>query len=188
MDKLWSFKPSVAAFPFVFAYLGALVQSMLPPTILKTTIFIIIIVIAVYTFRNKTFGQAEVLKYPPEKMPLYAALLGGLLGFYNGCIGPGTGSLLVFGFVGALGFSFLRASAMSKVVNATADVFSLIYFFTHKYILFHIALPMMVCNVAGAFLGSRMAVLRGNAFIRQVFLAIIVLILLRFGWDVLKLL
>jgi len=168
----------------IMAYLGALVQSMLPPVFLKPAIFILIVLIAVYTFRNKNFGQEEHLRYPPEQIPLYAGLVGGIMGFYNGCIGPGTGSLLVFGFVSVLGFSFLRASAISKIVNATADVFSLIYFFTHKYILFHIALPMMVCNVAGAFLGSRMAVLRGNTFIRRVFLVIIVAILLRFGWDI----
>jgi uncharacterized protein len=160
------------------------VQSMLPPVFLKPAIFILIVLIAVYTFRNKNFGQEEHLRYPPEQIPLYAGLVGGIMGFYNGCIGPGTGSLLVFGFVSVLGFSFLRASAISKIVNATADVFSLIYFFTHKYILFHIAIPMMVCNVAGAFLGSRMAVLRGNTFIRRVFLVIIVAILLRFGWDI----
>ena len=42
---------------------------------------------------------------------------------------------------------------------------------------------MMVCNVAGSWLGSRMAVLRGNAFIRKVFLVVVVGIVLRFAWD-----
>ena len=91
----------------------------------------------------------------------------------------------MFGFVSVIGYSFLKASAISKVVNVIADVSSLIFFFLNKYILFHIALPMMACNVAGAYLGSRMAVLRGNAFIRKVFIAVVAGIVLRFAWDVL---
>ncbi len=170
----------------ITAYLGALVQSQLPQNLLKLVIFALIVLIALYTFANKTFGHNEQLRFSERKMPLFAGGVGAVMGFYNGCIGPGTGSLLVFGFVSVLGFSFLRASAMSKVVNATADAFSLVYFFMNKYVIFHIALPMMACNVAGSLLGSRMAILRGNAFVRKVFIAVIVLVLLRFGWDLAK--
>ena len=45
---------------------------------------------------------------------------------------------------------------------------------------------MMACNVAGSYLGSRMAVLRGNGFIRKVFIAVVVGIVLRFAWDVFR--
>jgi uncharacterized membrane protein YfcA len=110
--------------------------------------------------------------------------VGGVLGFYNGLVGPGTGTLLVFGFVSVVGYSFLRASAIAKVTNVAADVSSLVYFFMNKYVLLHIALPMMVCNVAGSYLGSRMAVLRGNAFVRKVFLVVVAGIIARFAYDV----
>lgn len=61
---------------------------------------------------------------------------------------------------------------------------SLIFFLANKYVLFHLALPMMACNVAGSYIGSRMAVLRGNTFIRKVFLVVVAGIILRFAWDV----
>jgi uncharacterized protein len=182
----WKTVLFAGAMAAIFAYLGALVQSHLPTYILKPTIFFLIVLIAIYTFKNKTFGHEENIQLPHHKIPLYAALIGGIMGFYNGCIGPGTGSLLVFGFVSVIGYSFLRASAISKIVNVTADVFSLIFFFMNKYIIFHIALPMMACNVAGSFIGSKMAVLRGNVFVRQVFLVVLFGILLRFGWDIFK--
>lgn len=170
----------------ICSYLGALLQSMVPASVLKPVILVLIIAIAIYTYKNKHFGQEDLLKYPPEKLPLYAALIGAVLGAYNGFIGPGTGSMLVFGFVSVLGYSFLTASGISKIVNVIADVSSLVYFLLHKHVLFHLALPMMACNVAGSFLGSRMAVLRGNAFIRKVFIVVIVGILVRFAWDVFK--
>ncbi|HLP94817.1 MAG TPA: sulfite exporter TauE/SafE family protein [Saprospiraceae bacterium] len=168
------------------SYLGATVQSWLPSEVLKPIILVLIILIAAYTYRKKDLGQHEHFKVPPEKLHWWAAGIGGVLGFYNGMVGPGTGSMLVFGFVSVIGYSFLTSSAISKIVNVIADVSSLVFFLLNKQVLFHLAMPMMVCNVAGSYLGSRMAVLRGNAFIRKVFLVVVAGIVARFAWDVLK--
>ncbi|MBL7809084.1 MAG: TSUP family transporter [Saprospiraceae bacterium] len=170
----------------VLSYLGATVQSLLPSAVLKPIILVLIILIAMYTYRKKDLGHTEHFKVAPEKLHWWAAGIGGVLGFYNGFVGPGTGSLLVFGFVCVIGYSFLSSSAISKIVNVIADVSSLVFFLINKQVLFQLALPMMVCNVAGSYLGSRMAVLRGNAFIRQVFLVVVAGIVARFAWDVIR--
>lgn len=167
------------------SYLGATVQSLLPSDLLKPIILVLIIGIAVYTYRKKEFGQREEFRVAPEKLLPYSLGIGAVLGFYNGFVGPGTGSLLVFGFVSVIGYSFLRASAISKIVNVVADLTSLVFFLAHGFVLFELALPMMACNVAGSFVGSRMAVLRGNEFIRKVFIVVVAGIVLRFAWDVL---
>jgi hypothetical protein len=169
-----------------FSYFGATLQSWLPAALLKPIILGLIVAIAIFTFRKKDLGQAEHLRYAAPRLQWAAASVGGLLGFYNGLVGPGTGSLLVFGFVSVLGYSFLRASAMAKVINVIADVSSLVFFLLHKHVLFHLALPMMVCNVVGAYLGSQMAVLRGNGFVRKVFLVVVAGIIARFAWDVFR--
>jgi len=168
----------------IFSYLGATIQSRLPSSVLKPIILVLIVAIAFFTYRKKDFGHQEDIRPTADRLGWWAAGIGGLLGFYNGVVGPGTGSLLVFGFVSVIGYSFLRASAISKVVNVSADASSLIFFISNKYVLYHLALPMMACNVAGSYLGSRMAVLRGNAFIRRVFLVVVAGIVLRFAWDV----
>lgn len=168
------------------SYLGATVQSLLPAALLKPVILVLIVLIAGYTYRKKDFGRHDVFRIPESDIPLYAACIGAVLGFYNGFVGPGTGSLLVFGFVSLIGYSFLPASAISKMVNVIADASSLIFFLSNKYVLFHLALPMMAFNVAGSYAGSHMAMLRGNGFIRKVFLVVVVGIILRFAWDVLK--
>ncbi len=168
----------------VMSYLGATVQSQLPSAALKPIILVLIVAIAIFTYRKKNFGQHEAFRVPPAQRPWYALGIGMALGFYNGFVGPGTGSLLVFAFVSVIGYSFLSSSALSKVVNVIADVASLVFFLWHGYVLFHLALPMMACNVAGSYAGSRMALLRGNAFIRKVFIVVVAGIVLRFGWDV----
>ena len=170
----------------VMAYLGAKISGLIEEQILKPIILILMTAIAIYTFRKKDLGHTENLKHDLSQVPIYGLIIGSLAGFYNGFVGPGTGSLLVFGFVSIIGYGFLKASAVSKVVNVIADVASLGFFITQGYIQFEIALPMMLCNMTGSYLGSKMAILKGNEFVRTFFLFVIFALILRFGWDVFR--
>ncbi|MFN8344149.1 MAG: TSUP family transporter [Spirosomataceae bacterium] len=171
----------------VMSYLGATIASHMKAELLKPLILLLMAIIAVYTYSHKQLGHHESLPVSVVRLQWYALLIGMATGFYNGFVGPGTGSLLVFGFVSFVGYAFLRASAIAKIVNVAADIASLIFFIWQGYVEFEIALPMMAFNVLGAFLGSRLALLRGNSFVRVVFLAVIFGLILRFGYDVLRL-
>lgn len=166
------------------SYLGAQASSLMPAAVLKPIMLVLMTCIAIYTYRNKTLGHEENLRLSPQKLPWLAGLLGGAIGFYNGFVGPGTGSLLVFGFVSLLGFDFLRASAQSKIINVVADVSSLIFFVLNGYVVYELAIPMMVCNMAGSFIGSRMAIGRGSTFIRALFLVVVFGLMIRFGYEI----
>lgn len=168
----------------IMSYLGATVQSKLPSGVLKPVILVLIVAIAIYTYRKKNFGRDEQFQVAEKNIGPVALGIGIVLGFYNGFVGPGTGSMLVFGFVSVIGYNFLSASAISKIINVVADVSSLVFFIAHKYVLFSLVFPIMACQVAGSFLGSRMAMLRGNAFIRKVFIVVVAGIVLRFGYDI----
>lgn len=170
----------------IMSYLGALMSSLMSEAILKPTILVLMTLIAIYTYRKKDLGQEDKHPFELNKIPFYGLLIGLTTGFYNGFVGPGTGSLLVFGFVSIIGYNFLTASAISKVVNVIADICSLIFFVSKGFVVFEVALPMMACNMAGSYLGSRMAILRGNGFVRIVFLVVVFGLILRFGYDILK--
>jgi len=166
------------------SFLGARFSSMISSEVLKPIILVLMVAIAVYTYLKKDLGHQEQFRVAAYMIPAYGLLVGITCGFYNGLVGPGTGSLLVFGFVSLIGYNFLTGSAISKFINVVADVFSLIFFLWHGYVTFEIAIPMMLCNMVGSFLGSRTAILRGNGFVRLFFLCVIGALLLRFGWDV----
>ncbi len=168
----------------LLSYLGATVQSLLPSAVLKPVILVLIVLIAIYTYWNQGFGQKEDMRVSHQSLPGYALAIGAVLGFYNGFVGPGTGSLLVFSFVSVIGYSFLQASPIAKMVNVIADLSSLVFFLMHGFVLFHLALPMMVCNIGGSLLGSHLAMLRGNGFVRKVFLVVVLGIVIRFAYDV----
>lgn len=170
----------------IMAFLGAKISDIVDEKILKPVILILMTAIAIYTFKKKDLGQEEMLKFQLAKVPFYGLMIGSSAGFYNGFVGPGTGSLLVFGFVSVIGYGFLKASAISKIVNVIADVASLGFFITQGYVQFEIAIPMMLCNMTGSYFGSKMAILKGNEFVRNFFLVVISALILRFGWDVIS--
>ena len=170
----------------IMAFLGAKISDIVDEKILKPVILVLMTVIAIYTFTKKDLGQDEKLKFELAKVPFYGLVIGSSAGFYNGFVGPGTGSLLVFGFVSIIGYGFLKASAISKIVNVIADVSSLGFFISAGYVQFEIAIPMMICNMIGAYCGSKMAILKGNEFVRNFFLIVIFALILRFGWDIVK--
>jgi hypothetical protein len=107
-----------------------------------------------------------------------------LIGFYDGFIGPGAGSFLILAFIALLHFDFLHASAHAKMVNLATNLGSVTLFLVKGLLIWKIALPMAAANMLGGFLGARLAIAKGNRFIRAFFLVVIVGILLRFFWDV----
>jgi hypothetical protein len=168
---------------FIASYFGSFCLTKMTNSFMKPVILIVLIIIAIYTFTKKNFGQEtnnENLTFP-----LYKGLLICLcLGFYDGFIGPGAGSLVVIAVISWLGFDFLQANAHAKVVNLATNMGSIVLFVMKGSILWSIALPMALCNAVGGFIGSRLAIAKGNKFIRKVFLLVIIATLCRLGYDV----
>jgi uncharacterized protein len=174
----------VCVIAFVSSLAGSYTVSVIPNSFMKPLAFFILIGVAIYTYRKKNFGVSEEAKELSFRTQLtYGALMGLLLGFYDGFFGPGTGSFLVLCFITLIGFDFLKASAHAKMVNLATNLASVLYFSFKNLILFKVAIPMAVCNMTGAFFGARLAILKGNKFIRIFFLCVVSAIILRFGYD-----
>jgi len=149
-------------------------------------LLIVLVALAIYTYTKKDFGQSSSSNITFRKQLFYGALISIVIGFYDGFIGPGTGSFLVLAFITLLGMDFLRASAHAKLINLSTNFGSICLFLLKGKIIWAIALPMAVCNAAGGFIGARLAINKGNGFIRIFFLIIVMLTLLRFSYDVFK--
>ena len=82
-----------------FSYVGAAAVAWLPRDVVRPLILVMLVAAAVYTLQRKDFGQAHLPAYGGHRELLFAFLLGGVIGFYDGFFGPGTGSFLIFLFV-----------------------------------------------------------------------------------------
>ena len=89
--------------------------------------------------------------------------MGGVIGFYDGIFGPGTGAFLVVALVGLLGYAFLPASATARIVNLATNLGALLVFIPQGAPMWRLGLAMGACNAAGAWLGAHTAIRRGSA-------------------------
>lgn len=180
----WKLMALMCSIALAAAYAGSKTVSMVSNSFMKPIIFCVLILVAIYTYSKKDFGIASTKSVPKKKQFYLGALFALLIGFYDGFIGPGAGSFLVLFFISLLGFDFLKASAHSKLVNVSTNLGSILFFSGSGNILYHYAIPMAICNFAGSFFGSRLAILKGNKFIRIFFLLVIGGTILRFGYDI----
>lgn len=168
----------------VGAFLGARLINYLQPNVVKPSIFFLLIVVFIYMLLKRDFGQSQKEQITESKAVLYSSFFGFVVGIYDGFLGPGTGSFLILFFVSTIGFDFLLASAHAKVVNLATNIGAVIYFLATDNVLWSFALPMAFFNLTGSFVGSRLAMLKGNRFIRLFFLGVIFLMILRYGYDI----
>jgi len=168
---------------FIAAFTGSYCLTLVSNAFMKPVIFIVLILIALYTYTNKNLGL-EIQSVHFQFKWYKGAAICLVIGFYDGFIGPGAGSLLVLAFISILGFDFLQSNAHAKMVNLATNLGSIVLFVLKGSILWSVALPMAVCNAMGGFLGSKMAIAKGNKFIRRIFLLVIIATLCRLGYDV----
>lgn len=162
---------------------GALLASHIPTNSLRPLVFILLLGVGIYTWRRPTLGHIELLRHSAKRRRLIAALAGGGIGFYDGIFGPGTGTFLMLVLVASLGFAFISASAIAKIVNVSTNVGAIAIFGLHGVILWKLGLLMGIANIVGGLTGAKVAIRGGSALVRQVFLVITAILICKVGID-----
>jgi len=180
--------PWAAALPasmsaFICSYIGAMTVSAIPPVVLKPVVLVLLVGVAIYTLMRKDFGHVDRGVSLGRRHQFVAAVLGGVIGFYDGFFGPGTGSFLIFLFIKFFGLDFLRASATAKIINVMTNVAALSCFGFSGDVMWKLGLAMAAFNIAGALTGTRLALRHGVRFVRRLFLIVVGVLIARFGWE-----
>ncbi|MEN3110188.1 sulfite exporter TauE/SafE family protein [Uliginosibacterium paludis] len=179
----WGLVLPAAGTAFVMSFCGAMAVSAVPASLMRPLVLVLIIAMAIYTFLKKDFGAVRKPLVIGRRERLMALLIGGAIGFYDGLFGPGTGSFLIFLFIRCHALDFLQASASAKIVNLATNVAALVFFVPAGKVIYSLALPMAVFNMAGALVGSRLAIRQGAAFVRVLFLFLLIALIVKLAWD-----
>jgi hypothetical protein len=171
-------------FAFIGSLGGALVASHIPREVFDPLVLVVLAAVGVYVFARPDLGDATRLRFSGITHTGAAIALGLLIGFYDGALGPGTGSFFVFTLVGLLGYAFLEASAKARMANWATNVAALVVFVPQGAVLWGVGLVMGGCNLVGGYLGARVAVSRGSAFVRKLFMLVVIAFVLRLGLRV----
>ncbi|MFM7463111.1 MAG: TSUP family transporter [Actinomycetota bacterium] len=169
---------------FLGSMSGAHFASRIPKDSFRPIILFMLIAVAIYTFTKKDLGLVTSHRHTLKRRNLIAIASGAVIGFYDGIFGPGTGSFISLILVAVIGFAFLEATAMTKIVNWGTNLAAIITFQLTGHIIWAIGFALGAANLTGALLGVRVAVTGGSVLIRKAFIAVVILLILRLGYDI----
>jgi uncharacterized membrane protein YfcA len=179
----WSTAAPAAVAAFALSFIGAWTVTRVPGDFVRSLLPLILLAVAVYTFKQKNLGAVHAPLHSGMKESLLATGAGAAIGFYDGFFGPGTGSFLIFLFVRFFGFDFLSASAAAKIVNVACNISALIWFGYSGHLIWQLGLLMAVCQIAGSLVGTRLALKHGSGFVRKLFLIVVGLLIVKTAFD-----
>ena len=160
---------------------GAVLASKIPTSSMRPMVLVLLIIVAVYTWFKPDLGKFENLRHLPKRRVQIAAIAGVVIGFYDGIFGPGTGSFLMLILVASLGYAFITASAIAKVVNVATNVGAITVFGINGAVLWQIGIILGLANITGAVIGARLAIKGGSTLVRKVFLLVTVALIVKVG-------
>ena len=173
------------ALAFLGSLAGAVVASYLPRSVFDPIVLVVLLVVGGYVLLRPAMGEETALRFSGRTHTLLAMGAGLLIGFYDGAIGPGTGSFFVITLVGLLGYSFLQASAKARLANWATNLAALCVFVPQGAVMWKTGLVIGLANLAGGYVGARTAVARGSRFVRVFFIVVVAAFAVRIGWQVL---
>jgi uncharacterized protein len=175
----------MAGVAYVGAVVGALIGLHIPKSAFYPIILVMLISVGAYTLFTPSLGEATLLRFSGHRHTVFAMLTGFVIGVYDGALGPGTGSFLVFALVGLMGYAFLEASAKAKIANFATNLGALTVFIPGGHVMWAIGAVMATTNLLGGYVGARTAVAQGSRFIRIVFVVVVGAFIVRIGGDLL---
>lgn len=170
------------ALAFAGSALGASVAVALPVQLLRRLLPFLLTLLLI-AGSHPRFGLEHAPTRGQAASTGIASLGAALIGFYDGLLGPGTGVFLKLLYVRALGFGFLQAAAPAKLTNLASNLAGVLVFAHAGKLLWPLGLAMAAANWAGGQVGARLALRRGNRFLRLAFQLVVAALILRTAFD-----
>jgi uncharacterized protein len=167
-----SLKALVYAIPatFIGAFLGALVVKSVDTTLLGYLVPVLLICVATYFAFSPKLTDAD--RHARLGFALYVPVMGFAIGFYDGILGPGTGSFLTLGFVTLFGLGVTRAAGNTKILNLTSNLGALALFIPTGNVIWPLAASMAVGQLVGGYLGALTGIRFGARIIKPMVVVI----------------
>ncbi|WP_323097008.1 TSUP family transporter [Intrasporangium sp. YIM S08009] len=175
----------MAGVAFVGSILGAVIGLHIPKSAFNPIILVLLVAVGAYTLLKPDLGRESMRRFHGARHVVLAMLTGFVIGVYDGALGPGTGSFLVFALVGLLGYAFLEASAKAKITNCATNLGALAVFAPMGLVILKVGVVIAGANLLGGYVGARTAVARGSGFVRAVFVVIVTAFIVKIGGSLL---
>jgi hypothetical protein len=165
----------IAIIPCLLAsYLGSYLVMYIPQGVIQWAILLSIAIAMIALFKKSKTIKEENITLSNKNIIFSTAPIG----FYDGLLGPGTGTYLTISMKKFLKLDFLVSTASTKPLNFATNLGSFLAFFFAAKIIWTVALPMALANVLGSYVGTHYAIKGGEAFIKKVLILVLIAMLL----------
>lgn len=170
---------------FIGSATAARIVLLLDDRILKHIVLIFLPIAAVIIFLNRGYGEENHSDTLAKKQKIVLALVIGLIiGFYDGMVGPGTGTFAIIAFSLLMKYDLKTSSGNAKILNLSSNYASLITYALSGNVFWMAAIPAAACNVLGSYFGSGMALKKGASFIRPMIFCVMILLMIKIVSDI----
>ncbi|MCQ2591321.1 MAG: TSUP family transporter [Treponema sp.] len=170
------------------AFLGAQLALHLSQQVLQICLMVILPIVALVMIFNRGFGDDENQKAMHSTIVtvIIAFFIGLIIGCYDGFFGPGTGMFLSLALVMFERLSLIYATGTTKIINFASNLSATITYICAGCVDYKIAIPCMICSIAGCILGSQCAIKKGTKFIKTIMIIAAMLLLVKIVIDFIK--
>ena len=166
---------SIAIIPCLIAsYIGSKLVMYIPDEIIKWAILVAIPIALFFLLKKSMDIKEEDTKLTNKNIVLTTAPIG----FYDGILGPGTGTYMTISMKEFLHIDYVVATPSTKPLNLATNVGSAIAFVMAGKVLWMIAIPMAIANMLGSYVGTHFAIKGGEVFIKRVLIFVLIFMLL----------
>ena len=170
--------PAIAA-ALAGSWSGAHLSLIMNVEFLTKILYVILPVTAFFVLKKDVLKEKSEPAVDSRRTVMISVIISFVIGMYDGFYGPGTGTFLIIAFSLFAGMDVRSANGLSKAVNLTTNVTSLLVYLHSGQVMITLGLAAAACNMAGNWLGSGMAVRAGTRITRPVILCVLALLLIR---------
>lgn len=156
------------SFMVFFSIIGAYAVLSISADVVLEIVILVLSILFFYVLFNPQFGKEEEIK--EDKVIPVTVSMGAGLGFYEGFLGPGTGSMLMAGYIKGAGFGMDRAAATGRILNFGGNIGSIAVFAMAASVNYEVAIPFALANMVGGFLAPGYVLKYGYYLLRPMFL------------------
>lgn len=160
---------SVLLIPTVIgAAAGAWLSTVTPPDVLRMVFAGVLLLVAasVVLRPSRWLNEREAVLHEPWRSLVFFGI-----GFYGGFVQAGVGFLLLAGLVLGAGMNLVNGNAAKVVLIAAYSPIAILLFARASQIDIAVGVVLAAGQMSGAWAGSRLAVLKGAAWIRWILVA-----------------
>ncbi|MGH6705870.1 MAG: TSUP family transporter [Sphingomicrobium sp.] len=165
---------------FAGASVGVIVVQSIDTRALSLVIPLLLMAVSVYVLLSPRMSDEDAHQRVSARG--YAPV-GAAIGAYDGFFGPGTGSFFTASLVGLRGLGLTRATALTKLLNLTSNIASVLLFAIGGQMFWLLGLCMAIGAMAGGWIGSHSAIRFGARLIRPLLVTLSLALTARLLWG-----